>query len=352
MLLLYGTVSPNSSRLNGSMFAFRRTISLLRPFSGASRASAASSSALCCPRLRQPLPAQGTHLWTQSQMEEFEKGTPQGVAITSDGHLRQGPGLTELLTTPSTFVWSVAVDKNGAAYVGTGSPATVLRVGTTEQALHALRDQRPQRAGGPSWPRWLALRGHAAQRQGLQAQSRRHDQAGRAAPRWSSTPPSLSARPQTTQAGCRQSQSKPHYIWDLTFDTAGRLYIATGDPGAVYRVDPSKPAAKPELFFKSDEAHIRALAWDAKGNLIAGSDGSGLVYRIDPQGKGYVLFDAPRREITSIAVAANGTIYAACVGDKSHNPLPPLPVQGGAHNHHHRRAARFAAGSQHQHLRS
>jgi hypothetical protein len=41
-----------------------------------------------------------------------------------------------------------------------------------------------------------------------------------------------------------------------------------------------------------------------------------------------VLFEAPRREITSVAVAANGTIYAACVGDKSRNPLPPLPVQG------------------------
>jgi hypothetical protein len=41
-----------------------------------------------------------------------------------------------------------------------------------------------------------------------------------------------------------------------------------------------------------------------------------------------VLFEAPRREITSVAVGANGTIYAASVGDKSHNPLPPLPVQG------------------------
>ena len=58
----------------------------------------------------------------------------------------------------------------------------------------------------------------------------------------------------------------------------------------------------PELFFKSDEAHIRSLAWDTKGNLIAGSDGSGLVYRIDPQGNGYVLFEAPRREITAIAI--------------------------------------------------
>jgi len=114
----------------------------------------------------------------------------------------------------------------------------------------------------------------------------------------------------------------------MTFDAAGRLYIATGGPGAIYRVDVAKPGAKTEAFFKSDEQHIRSLVWDTQGNLIAGTDGSGLVYRISPNGKGYVLFEAPRREITAVAVAANGTIYAASVGDKSRNPLPPLNVQG------------------------
>lgn len=65
----------------------------------------------------QPSLAQGTHLWTQSRIEDFEKGTPQGVALTSDGHLREGPGLSELLTTPSTYVWSVALDKFGTTYL-------------------------------------------------------------------------------------------------------------------------------------------------------------------------------------------------------------------------------------------
>jgi hypothetical protein len=82
-----------------------------------------------------PASAQGTHLWTQSRLEEFEKGTPQGVPITSDGHLRTGSGLTELLTTPSTYVWSLAVDKSGTAYVGTASPAAVLRVGPNGKPL-------------------------------------------------------------------------------------------------------------------------------------------------------------------------------------------------------------------------
>ncbi len=84
-----------------------------------------AGSTAICPRAS----AQGTHLWQQSQMGEFEKGTPDGISIESDGHLRQGPGLTELVTTPSTFVWSLAVDKKGTVYAGTGSPATVLRLG-------------------------------------------------------------------------------------------------------------------------------------------------------------------------------------------------------------------------------
>jgi hypothetical protein len=74
--------------------------------------------------------AQGTRLWTQSRLDEFEKGTPRGVEITSTGELRSGPLATEILTTPATFVWSIAEDKSGTAYLATGSPSRVLRVGT------------------------------------------------------------------------------------------------------------------------------------------------------------------------------------------------------------------------------
>jgi hypothetical protein len=82
--------------------------------------------------------AQGTHLWTQSRFEEFEKGTPDGVAIGSDGHLHEGPALREMLTTPSTFVWSVAADKNGTAYLGTGITGNRVARGNRRQAFHAF----------------------------------------------------------------------------------------------------------------------------------------------------------------------------------------------------------------------
>ena len=103
------------------------------------------------------------------------------------------------------------------------------------------------------------------------------------------------------------------YIWDLAFDNAGNLYVATGDHGEIFRVTPK---GEHSVFFKSDEAHIRVLAVDAKGNLIAGSDGSGLVYQIKPNGEGFVLYSAPKKEITALAIDKDGNIYAAGGGEK------------------------------------
>jgi hypothetical protein len=68
--------------------------------------------------------------------------------------------------------------------------------------------------------------------------------------------------------------------------------------------------------------------------LIAGSDGSGLVYRITPAGEGFVLYSAPKKEITALAIDKAGNIYAAGAGEKhpgaaptgfSDTPLPTSP---------------------------
>ena len=269
--------------------------------------------------------AQGTRLWTQSHAEDLEHGSPQGVSIASDGALRFGPSAAELLTTPSTFVWGVAQDTAGVIYLATGSPATVLRLDSkTEQSTlfttHTLAVSS------------LALGPDGS----LYAATMPDGRVYRIDPKATKTLDETSAEVvldlakfDTPKLGAPSSESKSRYIWDLTFDSTGHLYAATGGPGAVYRIDLKSTPAKADLFFSTDEAHIRTLAWDKSGNLLAGSDGSGLVYRISPQGKGYVLFSAPRREVTSLAVGPDGTIYAADLGDKSRNPLPQLPIQNG-----------------------
>ncbi|HEX3437413.1 MAG TPA: hypothetical protein VHT24_11655 [Pseudacidobacterium sp.] len=265
---------------------------------------------LCCSTLSF---AQGTRLWTQQRFEEFEKGTPKGVAIRSDGILEPGPESRQVAITPSTYVWAIAADAAGNAYAATGSPASVLRIAPDGKItkLFSSKDLSVQT---------VTVAKDGAVYAGTLPSGKVYKL------------PQGSADLDETKAAVvfdpSQTDEKPKYIWDLAIDPAGRLYIATGGPAAVYRIDPAKTGTKPELFFKSDEQHIRAILFDKAGNLIAGSDGSGLIYRIDRNGKGYVLYDAPKHEITSLAIGDNGTIYASGVGGKGQTTLPPLPVQG------------------------
>jgi hypothetical protein len=320
--------AANFSRLNGSMFfsrcmgSFCRSVLRFCALTGVLGVFATSL-----------VPAQGTHLWTQSTLDQLEKGTPEGVALTSNGHLRQGPGVSSLVTTPSTFVWSVAVDKKGTAYLGTQAPATVLRVdakpGAKPFTLFETKDISVQVVRmGPDGSLYVAtMPSGKVYKLNPEATAKQDETTATVVFDMSKLP---AAEGGGSGADKAAAATGPHYIWDMTFDKEGRLYIATGGPAAVFRVDVARAGAQPEEFFKSDESHIRALAWDAKGNLIAGSVGTGLVYRIDAQGKGYVVFDAPKGEITALAAGSDGTVYAAGVGEKGHNPLPPLPVQGMA----------------------
>jgi outer membrane protein assembly factor BamB len=112
---------------------------------------------------------------------------------------------------------------------------------------------------------------------------------------------------------------KTKYIWDLAFAPDGTLFVATGDKGQVFAVAPD---GKGELFYASDEAHIRVLAFDTRGNLIAGTEPSGRILRTSrASGKtaadGFVLYETSKREITSLAVASDGSIYASAIGEKA-----------------------------------
>src|SRR5713101_7104392 len=206
--------------------------------------------------------AEHTRRWRQSTYEEFLKGTAHGVAVRSDGRLELAPKFTLLADADASYLWSVRLDPKGTLYAAGGSPAKVFRF----------------------------------------------DSNGKAAAIFDST---------------------TKYIWDLAFGPDGTLYVATGDKGQIFAVAPD---GKGELFYSSDEAHIRVLAFDTKGNLIAGTEPSGRILRIarsssKTPGKdskdsaaaradGFVLYETSRREVTSLAVAADGAIYVSAIGEK------------------------------------
>jgi WD40 repeat protein len=254
--------------------------------------------------------AEGTRQWKETGYDDFERGTARGVAIRSTGQIELAPAFKAIYTSPSTFIWGIAADKDGVVYAATGAPARVYRV--TPDGKSAVIFE----------PKELQVQAIALGPDGAI---------------YAATSPDGKVYRITRKAGGVASapefasetffDPKTKYIWDLAFDAQGRLYVATGDNGEIYRVEKNGQGA---VFFKSDEAHIRVLTFDPRGNLIAGSDGSGLVYRISPAGDGFVLYSAPRKEITALAVDAAGNIYAAGTGEKrAFQPLS-LPAAAGA----------------------
>ena len=239
--------------------------------------------------------AEGTRLWKETSYEEFQRGTARGVALRSTGQLELAPAFKAIYTSPSSFIWSIASDKDGVVYAATGAPARVYRI-TPDGKSSVIFEPKE-----------------------LQVQSVSLGQDGAI---YAATSPDgkvyrITRRGGTATAPEFASETffdpKTKYIWDMAFDAQGRLYLATGDNGEIYRVDKNGQGS---VFFKSDEAHMRVLAFDPQGNLIAGSDGSGLIYRISPTGEGFVLYSAPKKEITALAVDTAGNIYAAGTGEK------------------------------------
>jgi sugar lactone lactonase YvrE len=249
--------------------------------------------------------AEGTRTWQQSSYDDFVKGTSHGVAISSNGMLELAPSFKLIASTPSSAVWATAVGPQGEIYAATGTPARVYRIVPGGQPSPIFQPQELQVQA-------LVMDKHGVlyaatnpdgkvyriEHTGGTTKTEDKDSKSKTEPGWTS---SVYFDPDTK------------YIWALALDSAGNLFVATGDHGQIFRVAPN---GEHSLFFKSDEPHIRVLAFDDQGNLIAGSDGGGLIYRITQKGEGFVLYSAPKREITSLAVDKNGNIYAAAAGEK------------------------------------
>ena len=244
--------------------------------------------------------AEGTRTWEQSRFEDLVKGTPKGVALRSTGGLELAPAFKTLATLPSTYVWAIASDAAGSIYAATASPARVYRITPDGQSATIFEPQE------------LQVQALVVDKNGTVFAATAPDgKVYRIEPSKGTT--AAKSDPKASWNATAYFDPGTKYIWDITLDSSGTLYVATGDHGEIYKVTAN---GQHTVFFKSDEVHIRVLALDPKGNLIAGSDGSGLIYRISPNGEAFVLYSAPKKEITALAIDPAGNIYAAGVGEK------------------------------------
>jgi len=251
-----------------------------------------------------PLLSEHTRRWQQSTYEEFLKGTAHGVAVRSDGRLELAPKFTLLADADASYLWSVRLDAKGTLYAAGGSPAKVFRFDSNSKPTVVFDSTD------------------------LSAQAIAFDSKGAL---YVGTSPD--GKVYKVSASGEKSvffDPKTKYIWDLAFGPDGTLYVATGDKGQLFAVAPD---GKGELFYSSDEAHIRVLAFDKNKNLIAGTEPSGRILRISrtasqnagknskgssSSAEGFVLYETSKREVTSLAVSPDGSIYASAIGEKPH----------------------------------
>src|SRR5271163_2596166 len=242
-----------------------------------------------------------TKTWQQTEMAEFEKGNLTRLSLSSEGHLTLAPVLKEVFDPSVTFLWAVARDSNGNLYAGGGS------LGGTKAKLFLVDPAGKTKT--------------LAELDGMQIQAIAIDRQDRV---YAATAPDGKVyRVDAAGKADVLYDPKAKYIWALAISKSGDLYVATGDQGEIHRVTASGLGS---VFFKTEETHARSLVMDANDNLIVGTDPGGLILRVTPAGEGFVLFQAPKREITSVAVAPDGSIYAAGVGNKLGTAAAPVPA--------------------------
>lgn len=209
------------------------------------------------------------------------EATANGIAVSADGSLRPLPPLGELAVFEEPLGLALAVAPDGAAYVGTGSPARVYRVraGKKELVGDLAADQVTALLVDPGGTLWASTAVPAAL-------YRLAPGAGRLV---------------------EASRLVEGNIWDLAWFRGG-LVAAAGNPGRLLRLG----AKGLELAAEVQDRHARCLAV-AGDVLIVGTSGKGRVLRWSGDGPPGVLYDSSFTEIAALAVAPDGTVYAAAL---------------------------------------
>jgi sugar lactone lactonase YvrE len=233
-------------------------------------------------------PAGQPAVWETSGRADLLKGDSHGVSISDTGALMLAPKITEVFNTQQTYIWSTVVDNQGNVFLGTGHDGKIFRV--TSSGVGSLLYDAAE----------LDVTALAAKDGVLYA---------------GTSPDGKVYR--ITSDGKAEVYFDPadKYVWSLALLPDGSLAVGTGDTGKLYRV--RSAGAKPEdsLLVNTTQTHVISLAVTAQGDLIAGTDSGGLVLRVSPEGKTFALFDTQLREIHSLAVAPDGSIYALALSD-------------------------------------
>ncbi|MBZ5543946.1 MAG: SMP-30/gluconolactonase/LRE family protein [Acidobacteriia bacterium] len=201
--------------------------------------------------LATPLGAVDTSFWQVGTFEEFLQGTLHDVSLSQEGELTLAPETRALFNPDETLALSLAADRKGNVFIGTGHQGKVFRVDANQKGSLLFTAREPEifaLAVAPDGSLFVA-----------------------------SSPEGKIYRITLDGKSSEFFDPKTKYIWSLALDSKGNLFAATGDQGKIFKISPD---GKGDVFYDSKQTHIMCLTFDREGNLLAGSVPNGIVYRI------------------------------------------------------------------------
>jgi len=228
------------------------------------------------------LSAAGPMFWTVASQAEFLKGTPSGVSIDGAGRLVVAPAITTVHDLAAPQAWSLARGEDGAWYAGTGGDGRVVRGRGTEVAT--ILDVEPSAI-------------HAIAVVGTRV--------------YAASSPDGRVHVVEPDGSTRVffDPAEP-YIWAMTADRQGRLWVATGHPATIHRVLPDGTAS---VVYRPSARHVVSLAVDQSGRVFAGTDHPARLYRFDAGDRPFVVLETTLTEMRGIHPTPDGGVFVAAI---------------------------------------
>lgn len=294
-----------------------------------------------------PVPATGTGttpeeklvgrqaiLWTQTAQADFERGSLNNAAVSTNGEVRLSPGLHLAHESSEQFVWSV-LGMNGAVYAGTGNGGLVLKTDkddqagvffrTGELAVHALAKDKAGNLYVGTSPNGKIFRvtpdGKGTEILSMNGEESAADAGGKFVLSlataedgtvYAGTGPT--GKVYRIQPGATRAEElctlPAKSIMSLLLGPDGTLYAGTADGGAIYRIRTRENPGFGGIVYDTDDTAVTGLALDRAGNLYAAGAPSGQIYRIDPQGLPRVQFEKGRGALYGLLADSSGALYS------------------------------------------
>ncbi|HEX9668244.1 MAG TPA: hypothetical protein VGC93_02060 [Thermoanaerobaculia bacterium] len=241
-----------------------------------------------------PLAASEVRVFQTQTQAGFLAGTLEGLSVDPLGRLELAHRAERLTALGEPFLLSAARHPEGWV-VGTGNAGKVFLVGGKGEVRELFAAAEPEVFAVWADPDGTVFAGTSPGGKVYR----------------------IPAKPQGAK-GELYFASGETYVWALARATDGALLVATGTQGKLFRVTGQE---KGELVHDSDDTHVRTLEPLPGGALLAGTAGEGLVLRLDAPSSRTAqvrtLHDATQPEVVALAVAPDGTIYAALVASEA-----------------------------------